>query len=494
MAAKKLSVRKSLVFSLAQKYTTFVFNFASIVIVSRLLTPKEIGIFSVAVGLTTLANLLRTFGISDYLVQEKHLTEQMIRTSFTVNLIFAWILTVIIFLVSWPVGTFFDDAGVGQVLRVMSASFILVPFGITAMALLRRDMAFGVLYKINTSSQVVSSLATIGLAYAGFSYMSMAWASLASMAVMVLGCAIWAPEYRVRGTGLSGWRKILPFGAKMTLSDIATQLGQQSANLVVGKMLGLADAGFYSRGYGAVNMFRDKVVAAISAVAYPAFAAEHRETGMAPQLFLRSLVYLTGISWPFFVFSALMAFPMIRIMFGNQWDAAVPLMRWLCCAAIIGTLIYQCNQLFVAVGRVGAATVVEIQYQLARLVIAVVAALWSVEAVAASQILVYVIAAVLYYRKISDFDALKVRKCARALVPSVIAALGAGVAPAIVLFWPGFVAHHLVSGLVVAGFGAAAGWLLAMLAVKHPLVEEMQRVISRLRGYLESLQRRRGVG
>jgi hypothetical protein len=128
------------------------------------------------------------------------------------------------------------------------------------------------------------------------------------------------------------------------------------------------------------------------------------------------------------------------------------------------------------------------------LVIAVVAALWSVEAVAASQILVYVIAAVLYYRKISDFDALKVRKCARALVPSVIAALGAGVAPAIVLFWPGFVAHHLVSGLVVAGFGAAAGWLLAMLAVKHPLVEEMQRVISRLRGYLESLQRRRGVG
>lgn len=494
MVAKKLSIRKSLFFSLAQRYTTFVFTFASIVIVSRLLTPKEIGVFSVAVGLATLANLLRTFGISDYLVQEKHLTEEMIRASFTVNLTFAWLLAVIIFLVSGLIGGFFGDPGVGQVLRVMSGTFVLVPFGITTMAMLKREMAFGVLYKIQTSSGIVSSLTTIGLAYAGFSYMSMAWASLASMVAMVLGCAVWAPEYRVRGISVSGWRRILPFGAKMMLSDIATQLGQQSANLVVGKMLGLADAGLYSRGYGPVSMFRDKVVSAISAVSYPAFAAEHRETGTAPQLFLRSLVYLTGISWPFFAFSAMMALPMIRIMFGDQWDAAIPLMRWLCCAAIVGTLIYQCNQFFVAVGRLGAATVVEIQYQLARLVIAVIAVFWGVEAVAASQILVYVIAAVLYYRKISDFEALKVRKCARALVPSVVATLGSSVAPAVVLFWPGFLAGHVVVGLVLAGFGSVAGWMLAVLAVKHPLLEEMQRVMARMHEYLRAWQRRRGVG
>ena len=490
MPAKKLSVRKSLVYSFAQQYTTFVFAFAAIVIVSRLLTPKEIGIFSVAVGLTTLANLLRTFGISDYLVQERTLTEQAIRTSFTINLIFAWSLAIIVFGISWLVGNFFNDAGVGRVLRVMSGSFILVPFGITAMALLRRDMAFGVLYKINTSASITSSVLTVVLAYLGFSYMSMAWASLASMVVMVLGCGIWGSEHRVRGLSLVGWRQILPFGAKITLSDIARQLGEQSASLVVGKMLGLADVGLYSRGYGPVNMFREKVVAAISAVAYPAYAVEHRESRAAPQLFLKSQVYLTGISWPFFAFSSMMALPMIRVMFGDQWDAAVPLMRWLCCGAIVGTLIYQCNQFFVAVGRLGAATVVEIEYQFARVVSAVIAAFWSVEMVAASQILVYAIAAVLYYREISDFDALKLRKCASALMPSVIATLGSIVAPAVVLFLPGFLVRHVVPGLVLATFGSAAGWLLAVLAVKHPLLEEMQRVIGRMRGCLGALQRR----
>lgn len=490
MNEEKLSIRKSLAFSFAQRYTTFVFSFTAIVIVSRLLTPKEIGVFSVAVGLTTLANLLRTFGISDYLVQAAELTDRMIRTSFTMNLIFAWSLAVILFSASWTVGGFFNDVGVGRVLRVMSAAFFLVPFGVTATALLQRNMAFGVLYKINTSASVTSSVVTVALAFMGFSYMSMAWASLASMIVLVLGCVVWGSERHVRKPSLSGWREILPFGAKVTMTNVVAQFGEQSANLVVGKMLGLADAGFYSRGYGPVNMFQDKISAAVAAVTYPAFAAEHRETGAAPQLFLKSLVHLTGVSWPFFAFAAFMALPMMRVIFGSQWDAAVPLMRWLCCAAIVGTLIYQCNQFFVAIGRVGDATVVEIEYQLARVGIAVIAAFWSVEAVAASQIAVYVIATVLYYRKMRDFDALKLRNCAQALAPSVLVTLGSAVAPAAVLFWPGFLDTHVLTGLVIAGLGASAGWLLMAVAIGHPMLEEMQRAIGQLLGWLEAARRR----
>lgn len=484
MPVKKLSLRRSLVFSFAEKYTSFVVSLVAIVIVSRLLTPAEIGIFSVAVGVTTLANTLRTFGVSNYLVQVKHLTDDMIRTCFTINLCIAWALALILYAVSWQVGNFFHDAGVGDVLRVQSLSFLLVPFGITALALLRRDMAFGTLYKINVGSNVVNSCVTVALALMGFSYMSMAWASVASMLVMVLGCAVWGSEYRARGMGLSGWREILPFGAKMTVSDIALDLGQQSANIVVGRMLGMAAAGFYSRGYGPVNMFREKVVAAVKAVAFPAFAAEHRETAMAPQLFLRALVYLTGISWPFFAFAALMAFPMIRIMFGDQWDAAVPLMRWLCVAAIVGSLIYQCNSFFVAIGRVNAATIVEIQYQLAGLALAVVAAFFSVEAVAASQVLVYVIAATLYYRKMRDLDVLELGKCARALMPSAAVTITTCIVPAVVLVWPGLLSDHLLPAFVVAVLGAGGGWVVGVVAVKHPLSGELRSVTSSIRSYI----------
>ncbi len=489
MAKNKPSVRRALVLSFAQRYTSLVFNVATVVIVSRLLTPKEIGVFSVAVGLTALVQMLRTFGVSDFLIQEKVLNEGMIRTSFTVNLIIAWLLAFVLFVVSWQVGQFYGDPGVGEVMRVQSATFILVPFGTTAMALLKRDMAFGTLYKINIGEVVVRSSVTIGLAFAGFSYMSMAWASLAAMLALILGCTIWGHEYRARGLSLSEWRRMVPFGINRTVSDVVGQLGQQSANIVVGKMLGLAAAGFYSRGYSVVNMFRDKVISAIGAVAYPAFAVEHRERSAAPELYLRSLVYLTGISWPFFAFSALMAFPMTRILFGDQWDAAVPLMQWLCGAAIVGTLIYQCNEFLVAVGQVKAVTTIEVHYQLFRLGLAIVAAFYSVEAVAASQVMVYVVATVLYYRKMCGHEALTVRKCVKALIPSAAITVTACIVPAVILFWPNLLSQHRIPAFAAAVVGFGIGWLLGVMVVKHPLLKEIGNVTSRFRGYLSAFQR-----
>lgn len=475
--------------SFAQRYTTLVFNVLTVVIVSRLLTPKEIGVFSVAVGLTALVQMLRTFGVSDFLIQEKVLNEGMVRTSFTMNLIFAWLLALVLLVTSWWAGDFYGDPGVGEVMRVLSGTFILVPFGTTAMAQLKRNMAFGTLYKIGTSEVVVRSVVTIVLAFAGFSYMSMAWASLVATAAQVLSCTVWGHEYRARGLSLSEWRRMVPFGFNRTVSDVVSQLGEQSANIVVGKMLGLPAAGFYSRGYSVVNIFRDKVVSAIQAVAYPAFAAEHRDSGTAPGLFLRALVYLTGISWPFFAFSTLMALPMVRLLFGNQWDAAVPLMQWLCVAAIVGTLIYQCNQFLVAVGQVKAVTTIEIQYQLIRIGLAIAAALYSIQAVAASQILVYVVATALYYRKMHGYDALAIGKCAKALLPSAVVTLTASVVPAAILCWPNLLSQHRLPAFALAVIGGGIGWLLGLMAVKHPLVEEIKHLTSRFRGYLGAFQR-----
>lgn len=478
MKNQKPGVRRALLFSFAQKYTSLIFNLLTVIIVSRLLTPNQIGVFSVAVGLTSLVQMLRTFGVSEYLVQKPTVTEADIRTSFTVNLILAWTLAVGLFSTSWLIGRFYGNPGVGEVMRVQSAAFVLAPFGTTAIALLQRDLSFGTLFKINLGYVITNSSVTIGLAFAGFGYMSMAWASLASMFTWVLGSTIWGHRYRARGLSLSQWRHLVPFGLNRTVADTVVQLGAQSASIVVGKMLGMAAAGFYSRGYSVVNIYREKVISAISSVAFPAFAREHRERDAAPQLYIRSLIYLTGISWPFFAFAALMAFPIIRVLFGSQWDASVPLMRWLCVAAMFGTLIFQCNQFFTAVGRVGTVTAIETQFQLTRLAIVIAAAFYSLEAVAASQILAYSIAILLYYRQLMAYRALRPGKIILALLPSVLITGATCVVPAVMcIFIPGVVNSHEFMALAVAAVGAALGWLLGVVLTKHPILAEVKQLM-----------------
>lgn len=479
----KTSVRKALSLSFTRTAVNFVFNIATVTIVSRLLTPSEIGVFSVAVALVALVHMLRDFGVTEFIIQEKALNDELVRTAFTINLIIAWVLAAFVFVTSSLIGYFYGDPGVARVTRVLSLVFVLMPFGTTTLSCMKREMQFDLLIKIQMAETAVRSASTIALAYMGYSYMSMAWASVAAMTVVVAGCALLGGAYRVRGLGLADWRRVLHFGSYRTVSDVVAQLGAQSANIVVGKMLGMAAAGFYSRGGGLVNIFRTNVVGAIAAVAFPAYAREHRESNAAPRLFRKTLVYLTAISWPFFVFSALMAYPLIHLAFGNQWDAAVPLMRWLCVAAIVGTLIYQVNGLLTAVGRYRDVTKIELQYQIIRIVLAIAAAFHSVEAVAASQILVYTVAVLLYYRILVAYDALRLRVLVVALAPGVALSIMVAVPPAVVLLLmsPAF-PHHFAISLLVAAAGSGLMWLAGVFLIHHPLSIEIKNVSAVIRG------------
>lgn len=477
---QRSSVRRSLSLSFTQQFVAFVFSFGSVTIISRLLTPSEVGVFSIAAGFVALIHMLRDFGVSEFIVQEPVLDESLVRTAFTMNLVIAWSLGVIIVLTSGAIGTFYADVGVTRVLRVLAIVFFMLPFGTTAIALLKREMEFGKLAKIRIGESVIRSCTAVALAYAGFSYMSIAWSALAGIAALLIGCTVWGWKYRVKGLSFTHWRRVLHFGSNRTISDIASQLGDQSASLVIGKMLGMAETGLYSRGYGVVNMYRTNVLGAIGSVAFPAFAREHREYASAPDLFLKALVYTTGISWPFFACGIILAYPLINILFGDQWNAAVPLMRWLCGAALVGTLIYQCNSFLVAVGRVRTGTRVEVQYQLVRVGITIVAAFYSVAAVAASQVVVYIIATALYYREMRIYEALAFRNCAKALVPSFLVMLTAGAVPAVVVLWPGLVTRHLLTAFALGVVGGGAGWFLGLTLTRHPLLDEVKRIVARL--------------
>lgn len=474
------SLRKALSLSFIQTFVSLIFTFGGIVIISRLLTPREIGIYSVAAGLVALVQMLRDFGVSEFLIQERDLDERKIRTVFTINLAIAWTLGLALILFSGAAGRFYGDPGVSQVLRVVSIVFMLLPFGVISQTLMKRELEFGKLLKIRLGESITRSCATVALAYSGFSYMSMAWSSVVGALVMVLGCVLWGWQYRVKGLSLEHWKRVLHFGSNRTIADIARQVGDQSANLVIGRMLGLAATGMYSRGYGIVNMYNANVLGAIGSVAFPAFAREHRESGTAPDLFLKSLVYLTGITWPFFAAGILLASPLIRILFGEQWEAAVPLMRWLCGAAMVGVLTYQCNSFLVALGHVRTVTRIEVQYQVIRVAITIGAALYSLVAVAAVQVVVYVVAAALYYRELQRFDALAIGKCTKALRTSALVAVATSVVPATVTFWPNLLEQHMVAGLLIAVSGGCAGWLICVRVVRHPLLNELRRAGSRI--------------
>jgi teichuronic acid exporter len=66
------SFKKALAFTFIGKYFSILLQFISMMILTRLLTPEDYGIYTIAIIFVLLANILREFGVSNYLIKEKN--------------------------------------------------------------------------------------------------------------------------------------------------------------------------------------------------------------------------------------------------------------------------------------------------------------------------------------------------------------------------------------------------------------------------------------
>lgn len=475
------SVRGALAYSSAQQYTNFLITFPTIMILSRLLTPTEVGVYSVSITFVNIVHMLRDLGTSEYLVQLKEVDNDAARSAYTINLIIAWILAATLFLGSPYMAEFFREAGVETVLKILALTFLVLPIGSTVNAMLVRDMQFGIRYKISVAQLLVQNGLTILLAWYGFSYYSPAWGAVAGVTTGAIGCLVWAGEYRIRGVGLKEWRAVADFGLKKTFETVSNQLGAAAPDFVIGRMLGMAQVGLFSRGYGLPRMFRQNIVGAIGAVSYSAYARCYREGGDPGELYLHKIKLVTAISWPFLLFASLFAHPIIVIFFGDQWTAAAPILRYMALFTAVSISVVQYQTLLTAIGRAGLSAIATVARQLLTIICLVAAATVSINAVAMALVPTGLISALGTIAFLSVFTTLTPLRYMKAVAPSALLTLCA-IAPATLLYWVYPPSADAIWGpTIAAGLLWLAGYFLGMRYLDHPLWHELRPVLNKLR-------------
>ena len=100
------TVRKALAFSVSQRFLNFAIQLGSTIVISRLITPAQTGVFSLAVGLIAIAQMFRDFGVGEFLLQERELTPDLMRAAFTIALTLGWSIGFILLLLANPAAAF----------------------------------------------------------------------------------------------------------------------------------------------------------------------------------------------------------------------------------------------------------------------------------------------------------------------------------------------------------------------------------------------------
>ncbi|CDG83287.1 lipopolysaccharide biosynthesis protein [Janthinobacterium agaricidamnosum] len=466
----------SLLFSFGEKYTALLLGMAGTMVLARLLTPAEIGVYSVGAVLVGLAQVVRDFGVGQYLIQEKELTTAKIRAALATSMIVAWLLAALVLLASGLVARFYGEPRLQGVLQCLSVNFILIPFSATTLPYLRRQMRFSAMYAINTSNSAVSLLVALLLALLGFGYLSLVWAAVAGTGAALLVSLWlrppelpWLPHHR-------GIGKIMSFGALSTGGGLIDEAGVAAPELVIGKMIDIASVGIFGKAQGMLNVFNQAITSAISPVIFPLFAARARDGGDVRLAYLHTISYLTALAWPFFIFLGLMALPLVNLLYGPQWNAAVPLIRIMCASSALYSMFSMARYLFVAIGHVKAQAQLDAQAVPPRIAGIVIAAPFGLEAVAWAVLLGTLLRSWLTYRCLARLSGMTLQPMLLAVRKSLALCCLTALAPLLVLLLMRPHAGDWLWPLAVAALGALLCWVAGVLLLKHEIALEFDIV------------------
>lgn len=466
-------LRRSLVYSFIDRYSGLVIGVASSMVLARLLSPDEVGVFSVVMVLLALANTLRDMGAGQYLLQEKELTPPRVRAVWTVQLSIGLVIAAVVALLSPAAASFYADARITGVMLLLALNYVINPIGSVTYAWLMREMRFDAIAVIRFASALSTAAVSIVLAWRDHGPMSLAWGSLAGTAATALVSAFFRPRHFPWLPGLAEVRRVLSFGTKLTGTGVLHTLSNGFPEFIVGKLHGLASAGYFSRASGLVGMFHRLISDSALSVALSLFAKKSRESGDLREPFLKAMSYITVLGCAFAAAVAPLAHPIVRVLFGDQWDAAVPLTRVLALSMVLGMPVKLCHSVLLGAGEIGSMVRAAVFTACATLCLAGAGAPFGLLATGIGLAAASLLSSLYWLTQARRVARFGWGELAAVLGKSLQVAAMAAVAPLLVLWGFGLATPRVVPALLLGLPGAALGFLVGCWALGHPIRAEM---------------------
>jgi O-antigen/teichoic acid export membrane protein len=330
--------------------TSFTLRIVSMVVMARLLDPKDYGLFAMVTAVTGFYVLFMNAGLSSATIQKATITDEQISTLFWINLLVGATLGLLCLATAPILVNFYHEPRLYWVTVVMAAAFLFGAAGVQHCALLERQLRYVVVTVIENLAQLVSMSVGIGMAIAGFGYWALVGASIVAPVIWT-GCmwaiTAWVPGMPRRKVAI---KSMLRFGGTITLNRSIVYIAYNLEKVLLGRFWGADVLGIYGRAYQLINIPTENLNGAIGDVAFAALSRVQNDPVRLKSYFLKSYSLVNSLTIPITIFCAFFAEDIILVALGPKWHAVVPIFRLLSPTIFIFAAINPLGWLLMSIG------------------------------------------------------------------------------------------------------------------------------------------------
>lgn len=328
-------VYKALGYSLFSKYINRALGLASVVLIARMLSPEELGVFAIAGTITLITGELKSFGAGNFLIRQATIDKSTVRRALGLSMLLAWSAGFALILSSWALGTYYNKVGLTELIQVLALGFFLSPFIGIGKALMSRDFEFKNIFYSETSSQIAQLASVFLFIRLDYSYMSLAYSAFIGLVVEFTIVCICKPNRFSLVPLFRELNVIAKFGVYVTLSNLFQKISVNVPDLVIGKSGTSAEVAFFSRGLGFLSFLTMTINSGIQPVIGPYFANKHRTTDQLNASYLIASTLMSAMTVPALAVAGYASGPVINLFFGDQWAPSAVLVSILCYWSIL---------------------------------------------------------------------------------------------------------------------------------------------------------------
>ncbi|MBT2517536.1 lipopolysaccharide biosynthesis protein [Streptomyces sp. ISL-90] len=326
---------------------------ASVVILARLLSPADFGLFAMVMSIAGIAEVFRDFGLSQAAVQAPVLTKEQRGNLFWINSTIGAALAGVVFLSSWGIAALYGREELAPLAQLASIAFLLNGVTTQFRASLNRALRFSALAVTDVAAAIVGLGVAIVVGLAGLGPWSLVAQLLATALITLILVVVfggWLPGLPRRGVAMGGF---IRFGWHMVATQIVTYVGNNIDSVVIGARYGAAPLGVYNRAYQLVMRTANQLRAPFTSVSVPVLSRLQGE-GARYWDFVRvgqvGLGYTVVVGLAFVIGGAV---PLTALLLGPRWSEAAPVLSILAAATVFETLNYESYWVYISTGKTG---------------------------------------------------------------------------------------------------------------------------------------------
>lgn len=328
-------------------------GFVSMMVLARILTPADFGISGMASSFIFMAQMFSAFGFDVVLIQKQDSSELHYHTAWTINVIVAIAILMGMIAAASPIARFYNQPEVLPVVCVLAFCPLIAACENIGVVAFRKDLDFRKEFRFQISRKLVGFLVTMLLAFSLRSY----WALVGGMVAARLSGTItsyFVHPFRPRFS-LAEVKNLVGFSKWLLISNLLIFLKERASDFVIGRFSGPASLGIYNISYELAYLPCTEIAAPINRALMPGFAKLAASEAVR-SAYAQAVAILAVVAIPACAGIAAVAPFLVRVMLGEKWIDAVPLMEILAISAIFFTFQSSICALLIGRGQLAAVT------------------------------------------------------------------------------------------------------------------------------------------